>query len=53
MDSLYNNIQAYFHIIDMNTDNDILGFKALSKTVYIDVAIVGIKYINVFFFNIF
>ena len=33
MDSLYNNIQAYFHIIDMKTDNDILGFEALSRRV--------------------
>ena len=30
--SLYNNIQAYFHIISMETDNDVLGFEALSKT---------------------
>ena len=33
MDSLYNNIQAYFHIIHMKTDNDILGFEALSNKV--------------------
>ena len=33
MDSLYNNIQAYFHIINMETDNDILGFEALSNKV--------------------
>ena len=31
MDSLYNNIQAYFHIIDIETDNDIIGFEALSN----------------------
>ena len=31
MDSLYNNIQAYFHIIDIQTDNDILGFEAFSN----------------------
>ena len=31
MDSLYNNIQAYFHIIDIETDNDVLGFEALSN----------------------
>ena len=31
MDSLYNNIQAYFHIIDIQTDNDVLGFEAFSK----------------------
>ena len=31
MDSLYNNIQAYFHIIDMKTDNDIFGFEALTN----------------------
>ena len=30
MDSLYNNIQAYFHIIEIQTDNDILGFEAFS-----------------------
>ena len=30
-ETLYNNIQAYFHIINMETDNDILGFEALSK----------------------
>ena len=33
MDSLYNNIQSYFHIIDMKTDNDILGFEASSNKV--------------------
>ena len=33
MDSLYNNIQAYFHIIHMKTDNDILRFEALSNKV--------------------
>ena len=31
MDSLYNNIQAYFHIIDIQTDNDVLGFEAFSN----------------------
>jgi len=31
MDSLYNNIQAYFHIIDIHTDNDVLGFEAFSN----------------------
>jgi hypothetical protein len=31
MDSLYNNIQAYFHIIDIKTDNDVLGFEAFSN----------------------
>ena len=31
MENLYNNIQAYFHIINMETDNDILGFEALSQ----------------------
>jgi hypothetical protein len=30
MDSLYNNIQAYFHIIEIQTDNDVLGFEAFS-----------------------
>ena len=33
MDSLYNNIQAYFHIIDMQTDNDILGFEMITNKV--------------------
>ena len=33
MDSLYNNIQAYFHIISIQTDNDILGFEAFSNSV--------------------
>jgi hypothetical protein len=35
MDSLYNNIQAYFHIIDIKTDNDIigLGFDGLSNKI--------------------
>ena len=31
MDSLYNNIQAYFHIIDIQTDNDVLGFEAFTN----------------------
>ena len=31
MENLYNNINAYFHIVSIETDNDILGFEALSK----------------------
>ena len=31
MTDLYQNINAYFHIIDIETDNDILGFEALSR----------------------
>ena len=31
MDSLYNNIQAYFHIISMETDNDIIGFEGITN----------------------
>ncbi len=31
MDSLYNNIQAYFHIISIQTDNEIIGFDGLSN----------------------
>ena len=31
MASLYNNINAYFHIVSIETDNDVLGFEALSK----------------------
>ena len=31
MENLYNNINAYFHIVSVETDNDILGFEALSK----------------------
>ena len=31
MDSLYNNIQAYFHIIEIQTDNDVLGFEAFTN----------------------
>ena len=31
MDSLYNNIQAYFHIISIQTDNDIFGFEAVTN----------------------
>ena len=32
MENLYNNIQAYFHIISVETDNDIFGFEAFSET---------------------
>ena len=31
MENLYNNIQAYFHIISVESDNDVVGFEALSK----------------------
>ena len=31
MENLYNNINAYFHIVSVETDNDVLGFEALSK----------------------
>ena len=31
MENLYNNINAYFHIVSIETDNDILGFEALSQ----------------------
>ena len=31
MENLYNNINAYFHIVTIQTDNDIMGFEALSK----------------------
>ena len=31
MENLYNNINAYFHIVSIETDNDVLGFEALSK----------------------
>jgi hypothetical protein len=31
MSSLYQNINAYFHIISIESDTDILGFEALSK----------------------
>ena len=31
MATLYNNINAYFHIVTIQTDNDIMGFEALSK----------------------
>ena len=31
MENLYNNINAYFHIVSVETENDILGFEALSK----------------------
>ena len=31
MATLYNNINAYFHIVNIQTDNDVLGFEALSK----------------------
>ena len=30
MADLYNNINAYFHIVSIETDNDVLGFEALS-----------------------
>ena len=30
MENLYNNINAYFHIISIETDNDILGFEVYS-----------------------
>lgn len=30
MENLYNNINAYFHIVSIETDNDVLGFEALS-----------------------
>ena len=40
MDSLYNNIQAYFHIIEIQTDNDIVN----------SLQIVG-KHIVIFNFN--
>ena len=31
MENLYNNINVYFHIVSIETDNDILGFESLSK----------------------
>ena len=31
MSSLYQNINAYFHIISVESDTDIIGFEALSK----------------------
>ena len=31
MENLYNNINAYFHIVKIETDNDVLGFEASSK----------------------